>query len=122
MSNHFLACIIQILHILLILYIVITPFYVTNVLYLKLHLVILVSIIFHWMVNNDVCVLTLAETYLTGSKKEESFFGRLVSPVYNFTNSDIRMLTYLLLLYSICHWYYIERPVSLLSCLQLPKK
>lgn len=43
---------------------------------------------FHWVLNDDNCVLTQMEMYLTGKEKERTFFGQLISPVYNLSDKD----------------------------------
>ena len=101
MSNQVCALFINIIHICLILYLIITPFYTNDLLFLKLYIIIFACIIFHWWISNDTCALTLIESHLTGCNPTESFFGRLVSPVYTVQNGDIRFLSYC---YSFLPW------------------
>jgi hypothetical protein len=117
MLNQLIVWLIRILHFLLVLYLILTPFLSSNTSFLKLHIFILMFIILHWQLNSNECALTMIECYLTGESKHKSFFGRLVSPVYTLQNSQIRMLTYLLLLYSIVHWYRLARPKSFSDCI-----
>ena len=47
---------------------------------------------FHWSVNDDTCALTQAEMLITGQKKEETFVGRVVGPIYNMDDTDANNL------------------------------
>jgi hypothetical protein len=88
-----LLYLINILHLLLILFIVITPFLNTNY-YLLIHIIIVPFIILHWLTNSNVCALTIGEYYLrekiTGVpvQNQDSFFARLVEPVYDFKKNN----------------------------------
>ena len=59
----------------------------------------------HWVLNNDTCVLTEAEMYLTGSLKRETFFFQLISPFYNANKnssaSSIYFITVLLYFFTV---------------------
>ena len=88
-----LLYLINILHLLLVIFIVITPFLNTNY-YLLLHVIIVPFILLHWIMNNNICALTVAEYYITEIvtgkpvEKEDSFFARLVEPVYDFKKNN----------------------------------
>jgi hypothetical protein len=88
-----LLYLIKVLHLLLILFIVITPFLNTNY-YLLLHVIIVPFIIIHWIANNNICALTVAEYYITEIvtgkpvEQQDSFFARLVEPVYDFKKNN----------------------------------
>lgn len=52
---------------------------------MTLHLVIIPFIMLHWITNQTVCALTEIEKVVTGkSKDEDTFFGKVVGPVYRF--------------------------------------
>jgi hypothetical protein len=91
--NTALLYFIKVLHLLLILFIVITPFFNTNY-YLLMHVIIVPFIIIHWITNNNICALTVAEYYITEIvtgkpvEQQESFFARLVEPVYDFKKNN----------------------------------
>jgi hypothetical protein len=56
---------------------------------LVLHLSTGPSLAFHWITNNDTCSLTLLEMKLRGIEKcDESFFFKIVSPIYKPTWCD----------------------------------
>jgi hypothetical protein len=83
---------ILVIHILVVMFFVIVPF--TNITHLLvLHSIIVPFIIFHWIVNNNACVLTLIEHYLrekiTGQQvnQNDTFIGKIVNPIFNFKNN-----------------------------------
>ena len=78
----FIAYIIQVIHILVRIFIVATPF-LGNEYYLSLHLVIIPFIMLHWFTNQTVCALTELEKIVRGGcLDEETFFGQIMTPIY----------------------------------------
>ncbi len=93
---------ITILHIIFVLFVVITPF--TNSTYfLMLHLIIVPFVMMHWLLNDNTCVLTVVERKLrkevqksslpNGAEQteadinaidEECITCKLIEPVYDF--------------------------------------
>lgn len=52
-------------------------------------LLLLLSILAHWILNNNVCFLTLVEKYVRGTPDDEqTFFGRLFGGVYTFGKDE----------------------------------
>jgi len=45
-------------------------------------------IFYHWSVNDDTCALTQMEMMVTGNEKEETFFGRIMGPIYKMDDTD----------------------------------
>ena len=45
-------------------------------------------IFFHWSVNDDTCALTQMEMVVTGNDKDETFFGRVMGPIYKMDDTD----------------------------------
>ncbi len=79
-----LATLIKVVHFLLVLFIVITPFCGTQYM-LSMHFLLVPLILGHWLTNQTVCALTEIEKLLSGKTcDDETFFGRLVGPVYKF--------------------------------------
>jgi hypothetical protein len=82
MLNIFAANLIKGLHIFLILFMVFAVLS-NNPLIILINLILMFGIMFHWMVNSDICCLTMCEQYLRGKvDPTETFFGNLVGPVY----------------------------------------
>jgi len=108
---------ITLLHILFILFVVIVPFTNSNYL-LLLHTVTVPFMIFHWIINDNTCALTLAEHYVrqkiygVKSKKEETFMARLIEPIYDFKKNHkkfsdgIYVITIILWLISFSKLYF----------------
>ena len=49
-------------------------------------------IFFHWSVNDDTCALTQMEMYVTGNSKDDTFFGRVVGPIYKMDDNEANNL------------------------------
>ncbi len=94
MSNKIKLKLVIACHALLVCFVVISPFINSNYI-LFMHAVIVPFIMFHWIMNNDTCALTLMEKKLrekiSGKKqeivKEECFTCKIIEPVYNFKNN-----------------------------------
>lgn len=88
------ASTIFVLHLSIILFIVITPFYPrVSWLIRILHFVVGCSLLLHWCLNDATCVLTILESRLRGINESESFMHRLVSPVYMVSDEKLRLLS-----------------------------
>jgi hypothetical protein len=88
MLGQFAANIIWILHALFILWYVLTPFTNSEPM-LVLHFFTGPFLLFHWVVNDDSCSLTLLEMKLRGIEDcKQSFFWNLVSPIYKPQTSE----------------------------------
>jgi hypothetical protein len=79
-----LAEFIRVIHFLLVVFIIVTPFCGTPYM-LSMHFLIVPFIMAHWLTNQTVCALTEMEKLLTGKDcDDETFFGKIVGPVYKF--------------------------------------
>lgn len=88
-------------HLLFVLYVLLVPIVSVSIHLLLLHVALLTCVIVHWYLNNDVCFLTLIEQQLYRDKpKKDLFIQRLVGPVYNVSNRDIKLATHALLLFT----------------------
>tara|TARA_Y100000996_G_scaffold345138_1_gene283013 strand:- start:7675 stop:8058 length:384 start_codon:yes stop_codon:yes gene_type:complete len=74
------------IHVLLFLVMIVIPFTADEVI-LSLYSLLIPFLFFHWATNDDTCALTEIEMKLTGNKKEDTFFGRLVGPIYKLDNT-----------------------------------
>ena len=73
---------IQIIHILVILFIFLTPLFESEYM-LTLHMVLIPFIMLHWLTNQTVCALTEIEKMVRGEASDEgTFFGKLMTPIY----------------------------------------
>lgn len=79
-----LPYIIKFIHVLVVLFLVFTPFFGGEY-FLTIHLMVVPFILLHWITNQSVCALTEMEKIVTGKTcDEETFFGQVVGPIYKF--------------------------------------
>lgn len=95
------ANVIFIIHILVVLFFVITPFLPVETYgpLLVLHAISTVFIWFHWFLEDDTCALTVMEAKFRGMSWEEaksgkSFFHNIVSPIYKIEDDDVREISW----------------------------
>lgn len=120
MINKILLITITIIHLLIVCFVVGTPFFGNNYT-LLIHAIIVPFIIAHWITNDDTCVLTTMELYLRESiygkptTKDDCLTCKIISPVYNLTTQykeyifSIYAITIVLWLTSVsklCYKYY----------------
>lgn len=74
-------------HVLLFTTAILLPF-TNNEEFLELYSLVIPFLFLHWAMNDDTCALTQLEMYATGKEKTQTFFGRLVGPVYNMSDGD----------------------------------
>lgn len=88
------ASVIKILHLLFIMFIF--TFWTSNdIMELILYAITVLTLQVHWVSNNDTCALTIIEQKLTGkTDKKETFFGKLVSPIYIMENDFQNQISY----------------------------
>jgi len=93
-----IAKLIHALHIALLVFLLIVPF-TNNEYLLTLHFIIIPFIVLHWVTNQSVCALTEIEKFLSNkTDDEDTFFGKLVGPVYKFkTQEDEEVFLYTLM-------------------------
>ncbi len=78
--------IIKIIHMLLLLFILVAPFYGKDLLFKSI--VMLGYILYKWKIDGS-CLLTKIEYYLLGKKEEEQgFIYRLINPLFNLFDSE----------------------------------
>lgn len=83
---------IVLIHTLFVLFVTITPFTSSNY-FLLLHAIVVPFVMLHWLLNNNMCSLTLFEKALrekiTGVKttKKECFTCKIIEPIYDFKNN-----------------------------------
>lgn len=87
------------IHLVCFLTLLVVPF-MKNKQNLEFYSILVPFIFFHWSVNDDTCALTQMEMVVTGNKKEETFFGRVVGPIYkmddNAANNLLKSLLFFL--------------------------
>lgn len=89
--------VIKAVHILFIVFFVMTPFLPLSLLP-EVHILHLATgplLFLHWLMNSDECCLTQLECAVTGKAKGESFFHAMVSPMYHqSSDGDVRQMVW----------------------------
>lgn len=94
-TNLFLANCISIFHIVIILFVLIAPF--TNIVSLLiLHVVFCMSLLIHWVGNNNTCSLSFFESKLRGMHYTESFSHKFIGPIYDISSSTWSDICYII--------------------------
>lgn len=99
---------INVLHIIIVTYVLVVPFFPAKMNMAPIFLVhvgMTMSMIIHWILNDDTCCLTVMESTLRGVPKQTSFMHRLISPFYNMNEDTVgnvtTILTFVLLFISL---------------------
>jgi hypothetical protein len=100
--NEICLYLIMFIHVICILFIIVVPF-TNNLLFLLLHSIIVPFMIFHWILNNNTCALTLMEQsircklYGTYPNSNECFIGNIIEPIYDVTQNhkDLSSVIYI---------------------------
>jgi len=91
-SDNITLQLIVLIHTLFVLFVVITPFSNSNY-FLLLHAIVVPFVMLHWLLNNNMCALTLFEKKLrekitgTITDKKECFTCKIIEPIYDFKNN-----------------------------------
>lgn len=88
------AWVVALAHLALVAFMALAPFSSSPSL-LVMHVLLTPVLWVHWLVGDDSCVLTLLEHQLRGVDNTDSFMHRLVGPVYNISDPDARMVSWL---------------------------
>ena len=87
MRSPILANIIHGFHLLIILFILIIPF--TNIIsLLVVHVAFSLCLLVHWHMNENICALSVLESYLRGVDRNTTFTHSFIAPVYDISSSD----------------------------------
>ncbi len=90
--NDAILLLINVLHLIIIIFVLGAPFSNSNYL-IFLHVIVVPFIILHWVLNNNTCSLTLAEKYIrtaaygVQANDDECFSYKLVAPIYDFNKN-----------------------------------
>ncbi len=90
--NESILLLINILHIIVILFVVCTPFTNSNYL-LMMHVLIVPFIMLHWALNNNTCSLTVMEKFIREKaygvdvQDDECYAYKFIAPIYDFNKN-----------------------------------
>ncbi len=99
-SMNISANIISFIHLLVVLFVINIPLITDNPFILLYYCFIVFFIMIHWHYNDDTCVLTLIESKLRGKKDTETYFGKLIKPIYNVSSSEVQYITLFLFMFA----------------------
>lgn len=110
MFDTFVANLIYIIHFAVLGFVVLAPFS-SNQKILTIEMALLLTIMFHWITNNQVCCLTEFEKILRDETDDgNTFFGRIMGPVYSFGKDS--QVTQILLFILIMVTLYRVKPLE----------
>lgn len=116
MLTELLLNIVTILHIIFVLFVIVVPFTSSNYL-LFMHSIFIPFLLFHWILNDNTCALTIIERKLRQKISGKDFVDdecitcKLIEPVYDFRKNYetftiiIYTITISLWLISVCKLY-----------------
>ncbi len=81
--------IIKLIHLLFIMFIILVPLISSDSYILFLHLLAIPTMMFHWLLNSDKCILTEIEKRIT--KRNDTFIGSVLGPIYSPQPHNIRV-------------------------------
>lgn len=90
--NDSILLLINVLHLIVILFVLGAPFSDSNYL-LFMHALIVPFILLHWVLNNNTCSLTMAEKFIRSStygvkaNEDECFTYQFIAPIYDFNKN-----------------------------------
>lgn len=94
-TNIFLANIIWLFHFILVLFVILAPVSKMPSI-LIIHITFCMSLIIHWINNNDVCSLSVLESKLRGLDYTQSFTHKFIGPVYNISKKSWTKILYVI--------------------------
>ncbi len=90
--NDTILLLINVLHLIVILFVIASPFSNSNYL-LFMHAIVVPFILLHWILNNNTCSLTVAEKYIRSktygvdANEDECFTYQFIAPIYDFNKN-----------------------------------
>lgn len=82
---------IRTVHIVVLLYVLLVPFF-GGFLTCMSYAVSVPFLLVHWARNNDMCVLTQIEMYLTGKTKTHTIMHSIMGPIYTLPNGKTQVI------------------------------
>lgn len=99
--NIILANVIRFFHMCIILFVLFTP--ITNITYfLILHITLCISLVVHWLANNNMCSLSMFESKLRGIPYTDSFSHQFIAPMYDISNTSWSTVCYVFTIFVMC--------------------
>ena len=81
-SRRVQLAVVQMLHVVIILYILLTPFTARGAGPLFIYMLVVFAIVMHWVANHHFCVLSLLESKIRGIDYEQGFINSVLKPIF----------------------------------------
>ena len=111
-KNEYLANAIFIFHCIIVLFILLVPFFNIPAL-LIVHIVFSICLFIHWINNSNVCSLTILEAQLRGLNRTETFSHQFISPIYDISSTEwsniVWIITFVVMCISIYNLYNSDK-------------
>jgi hypothetical protein len=88
-----LLLLLRLCHLIILLYILLTPFTDIPVL-LFIHALFSILLLIHWYTQSDNCFLTYLESKITGQNINDGFVYKIISPFYNISKPDVKKMVW----------------------------
>lgn len=98
--SEFLALIIRLIHYAIILFVALAPHISDNPDVLLIHVAGSITLMAHWLMNSDICSLTVLESSLRGIPMQESFMHKIVSPIYDISDETLSKVSWIVTLFN----------------------
>lgn len=98
---------IQILHLMFLIFIVTVPFLNVPWQVTAIYISTSLSLLVHWLLNDNTCFLTLLESKLRNIEPEHSFMYSLVSPVYSIHETTLSTIAYTFVTFALLWSLYV---------------
>ena len=112
--------IIQILHILVILYVLMGPF-IQEPLNMFLYLLIIPFLVLHWVFNNNSCALTIMEAKMRNIPLDQGFIYRVITPIFKINHLKLSTAIYMVTIF-LWIWVVIKMIIVLSNWEQYKKR
>ena len=100
---------IRLIHALIIIWALVAPFS-SNKRLLVSYVTITPFIVLHWILNDNVCLLSTIESNMRGIDRTESFVHNVIAPVYDVHESVVGNLIWA---YTVITWIYAASKISI---------
>jgi hypothetical protein len=120
-----LANSVRVFHIILILFVLFAPFLNSPALWV-LHITFSISLLVHWVSNNNTCSLSIFEAKLRGLEYTDSFSHQFIAPIYDISKTQWSRTCYIvtigLMSISIYYLYNSKAFTKALECFREQRK
>ena len=107
-SKQLQLAVVQLLHIVIILYLLFTPFLARSAAGLIIYLLFVFAVVMHWVANHHFCVLSMLEAKIRGIHFEDGFINAVLKPIFGFGVNNTAAYIIIVVLFGIAMYRLIE--------------